>query len=93
MQPLCSGRAMSITYSECVFVDLNIQHAGHMRPIILSSEVCPTVQYFSTLSHKRAPVLKQVNEPTMRVLILYTSFSETFLILRINERDMIKNVY
>jgi hypothetical protein len=36
---------MSITYFEYVFVDLNIQHAMHMRPIILSSEVCPAVQY------------------------------------------------
>jgi len=43
---------MSIKYSECVFVDLNIQHAMHMRPIMLLSEVCPAVQYFSTLSHK-----------------------------------------
>ena len=83
---------MSSTYSEYVFVDLNIQHVVHMRPIILSSEVCPAVQYFSMLSHKGAYFRKKnVNVRTMRVLILYTSFYETFL--RRIERDMIKSVY
>ena len=49
----CSGRAVSITHSECVFVDLFIRHAKRMRRIILSSMACLTVQYLSTLSHKR----------------------------------------
>jgi len=30
----CSGKAMSITYSECVFVALGIQYAKPMRRII-----------------------------------------------------------
>jgi hypothetical protein len=45
----CSGKAISITYSECVFVALDIQHAMHMRH--LESVACPAVQYISTLSH------------------------------------------
>jgi hypothetical protein len=31
----CRGKAISITYSECVFVTLVIQHAMRMRRIIL----------------------------------------------------------
>jgi hypothetical protein len=41
-----------ITCSECVSVALVIQHAKHMRRIILSSVAFLAVPYFSTLSHK-----------------------------------------
>jgi hypothetical protein len=43
------GKAISITYSECVFVSLRMQCAW----AILPSVACPAVPYFSTLSHKR----------------------------------------
>ena len=49
----CIGKAISIAYSECVFVALFIQHAMRMRPVILSSVECPALLYLSTLSHKR----------------------------------------
>ena len=49
----CGGKALSITYSECVFVALVIQHAMRMRRIALSSVACQAVPYFSSLSHKR----------------------------------------
>jgi hypothetical protein len=49
----CSGRAINITYSECVFVALVIQHEMRMCSVILSSVTCPALQYFSTLFHKR----------------------------------------
>jgi hypothetical protein len=49
----CRRKAINITYSECLSVALFIQHAVRMCRIILSSVVCPTLQYFSTLSHKR----------------------------------------
>ena len=64
----CSGRAISITYSECVFADL----LSTMQSITLS---CPILPYLSTLSHKRCDFRKKVIEHKMRVL----SFSTTFV--------------
>jgi len=54
-----SGKATIVTYSECVSLTLGIQHAMRMRHFILSSKVCPFVQYFfSTLCHKRHDLRK-----------------------------------
>jgi hypothetical protein len=75
-----------------VFVDLIIQHAMRMCRIILSSLACLPVPYFSILSHKRRDVRESVFEHKMCVLISSANLSETFLILRRNERDVIKNV-
>jgi hypothetical protein len=49
----CCGKAISISYCECVSVALVIQHAKRMRRIIFSPVVCLAVPYFSTLCHKR----------------------------------------
>jgi len=59
---------------------------------ILSSVACPALQYFSTLSHRRYDTRKNVTEHKMCVLISSTNLSETFLVLRRNDRDMIKSV-
>jgi hypothetical protein len=45
----CRGKTIRITYSECVFQALVIQHAK--RLIVLSSVASPAVQHVSTLSH------------------------------------------
>jgi len=45
------GKAISITYSECVFVALVMLHAVRMYHAILSSVAGPAVPYFYTLSH------------------------------------------
>jgi hypothetical protein len=45
----CSGQALSVTYFECVFLAVVIQHERACA--MLSSWACPAVQYFSTLSH------------------------------------------
>jgi hypothetical protein len=39
-----------ITYCECVYVALGIQHA--LRMTIMSSVACPALQYFSKLPEK-----------------------------------------
>ena len=52
-KPCFRGKAVSITYSECVPVALVIQDAMRMRRIILSSAACLGPQYFSSLSYER----------------------------------------
>jgi hypothetical protein len=49
----CSAEAISITYSECVFVALDIQNALRKRGIILSPVASLVLPHFATLSHKR----------------------------------------
>ena len=53
------AKAVSITYSEFVFVALGIRHALRMRRIMLSSVTCPTLQYFSVLSQRRHDLCKK----------------------------------
>jgi len=43
----CHGKAICITYSECVFVASVIQHAKRICCKIVSSVTCVTVPYFS----------------------------------------------
>jgi hypothetical protein len=60
-----------------------------------ASVLLPSVAYsaLSTLSHKRYDVRKNVIEHKTCVLSFSTTLAEIFLILKRNERDMIKNVY
>jgi hypothetical protein len=46
----CRGKAVSITYSQGVFVALVVQHAKRMRRIILSSVVCLATIFFHIIS-------------------------------------------
>ena len=51
------------------------------------------LQYFSTLSHKRYDFRENVLNIKYMLWFYLQLLSETFLILRITERDMIKNAY
>jgi hypothetical protein len=65
-------RKISITYYECAFVALGIQHRKRMRRIILSSVARPAVPYFSHKPHEFRG--KKVIEHKMCVLILSATF-------------------
>ena len=84
------GKAICITYSQCVALLLDIQYTKRMSHIIFSSVVCPDLPYFSTLFDKRYDFLKKIVEPKTCVLISTANLSETSLILRRSERDMTK---
>jgi hypothetical protein len=70
----CSGKAISIASSGCVFLALVIQHAMRIRRIILPSIACLTLPYFSSLSHKRHDFRKRVTEHKIRVFIFSSIF-------------------
>ena len=60
----------------------------------LSSVACPALQYFSTLSHKQHDFRKKKKVLNIKCVFLFflQRLSETSLILRRIQRDMIKNV-
>jgi hypothetical protein len=71
---------------------LVIQHALRMRRFILSSVLCLVWQYVSTSSQNRHDFRKEVIEHKMGVLIFATILSQTSLILRRIQRDIVINV-
>jgi hypothetical protein len=64
-----------------------------MRRFLLPSVACPTLPCFSILSHKRYDFEERFIMNIKCVVILSTTFVETFLILRKTERDAIINVH
>jgi hypothetical protein len=83
--------AKNITYSECAFVILGIQHAMRMP----HTAICglPGSTEFHTFSHKRHDLLKKIFKHKKCTLNLSINFVLKFLILKRTGRDMIKNVF
>jgi len=69
----CSGKAISVTYSECESAALITQHTTRMRHIVICG-LSPLYHIVSTLSHKRHDFRKKVTEHKMCVLIFSTTF-------------------
>ena len=74
----CCGKAISITYSEFIFLALGIEHASCMGRIVICGLSGSTV-FFPTLSYKRqdlgTKVIEHVYCSSQRIS------SETFIIL------------
>jgi len=85
----CSGEAISIAYSMCVFVALSIQDAKGIRVIPICGLSGSTI-FFSLYFIKKYDFRKKI-EHKMRIFIFSTNFfSKMFHILRTNGRGVIK---
>ena len=42
----CSGKAVNITYSDCVFLALGIRHAMRMGHIVICGVPCSTIFFY-----------------------------------------------
>jgi len=88
----CGGRAISITYCECVFVALGIQQAMRMRRFVICDLLCSTICFTLYLINDAIFNKKKLLNIKCTFWVYLQVLSETFLILRRNERDVIKNV-
>jgi len=85
----CSGKAIIVTYCDCEFVALGIEHAMCMRHIVICGLPCCT--HFSTLRHKRHDLKKKVTEHEMCVSIFSTTFACNIFHSKKNWADRIEN--
>ena len=89
----CSGKAISIVYSESVFVTLVIQDAKHMTVLhcllwlVRLYHIFPHYLINGTTFRKTLLNIKHVFSPSLRHL------SEELLVLRRNQRDITINVH
>jgi len=63
---------MSVTYSESVFVALDIQHSLCMGHFVICG--LPALQYFSALYHKLHDIKEKVIKHKLCVLFFSTTF-------------------
>jgi len=86
----CSGKAISITHSEGVFLALSVQLAMRMHCIVICDVPCSTI--FSTISKKRHDFRKKILKIKCVFRVFLQHLSEIFFNLGRSGRDMIKNV-
>ena len=76
--------------SVCILA-LFIQHATRLHHIILRIMTCMAVPYSSILSHKLHDFGRR-NNHKMCVMIYFTTWSEIFLTIKANQKDIVVNV-
>jgi len=86
----CSGKAIRITYSECASGALGIQQAERMSRNVLSFEACLALPYISHYLAYGTIFGEKTFMNIKRASFSLQCLSEIFLVLRRNERDMIK---
>jgi len=92
MQPLFEKKINTCYITECVFVDLDIQHAMRMCHIVICGLPGSTI-FFHIISWMAQLKKKKVIEYKICVWFSLQLLSKAFLILRKTEWNMIKNVY
>jgi len=86
VQPFLQGKNIIITYSECMFVDLGIQHAMRMCRIVICG-LPKSTQDFYTLSHKRHDFWKE-KKIWHKISFSLQRLSRTYFLLRTTERGI-----
>ena len=74
----CCGKAINITYSECVFVSLIIKHARFMRRIIVIRGLSDCTIFFFTLSQITL-FFKKKKKKVIKYKMCVLIFSVTFI--------------
>jgi hypothetical protein len=90
--PCCSRRAITVTYSECVFVALGIQHLKRVHHTVTCGLPRSTI-FFSHYLINGTIFGEKVTEHKMCVLIFSIILSKIFLILRKIKRYITTNVH
>jgi hypothetical protein len=88
----CCGNAVSVTYSECVFLALVIQHAMRKSRIFFCGLSCCT-KFFPHIINGAIFGKKKLLNIKFVFRFSLQHLSETFLILRVTEGDKIKNIH